>query len=297
MSYELVSVKTADAVVLHGTLHRPASEAPKPIAFDCAILHHGASANFYGASPLFDTLGERLLAGGCAVLRVNSRGHDLLFNSPRGLLGSATEIVDDCRLDLRAWTDFAATSGFRKIAHWGHSLGALKSVYYLAKEQDDRVPLVVAISPPRFACRDFLALQGAESFKAELDHAMRQIDEGRPDELFAIQEPIRSIMSARTFVDKYGPEERYDVLELLPALKVPTLVTIGNESSEGPGRPFWFPFNGLVDKVAALAAATPNLSFVHIPAADHSYAGQTEAVWAAAEAWLGQSAPAPAAGR
>src|SRR5947208_281114 len=130
MSCELVSVQTADGVGLHGTLRRPATGFGAPAAFDCVVLHHGASANFYGASPLFDRLERGLVAAGSAVLRVNNRGHDIVFNGSRGLLGSAYEIVDDCRHDLRAWTDFGENSGFRRIAHWGHSLGALKSIYY-----------------------------------------------------------------------------------------------------------------------------------------------------------------------
>ena len=36
---------------------------------------HGTGGNFY-ASTLFDAIGERCLKQGCAVLRVNTRGHD-----------------------------------------------------------------------------------------------------------------------------------------------------------------------------------------------------------------------------
>jgi len=295
MTRDLVSVRTADGVTLNGSLQRP--EGGSTLPFDCGVLHHGASANFYGPSPLFETLEAHLVASGCAVLRVNSRGHDVVFNSARGSLGSAYEIVDDGRLDLRAWTDFAEAAGFRRIAHWGHSLGALKSVYFMAKEKDARVPLIVAASPPRFSYRTFIDVDRSGAFAAEYEKARRLVEAGQPDELFAISEPIRSLMAARTFVDKYGPEERYDVLDLLPAVQVPVFVSVGNESSEGPGRPFWYPFNRLVENLSALASHTRDLTFVHLPEADHSYAGQAEALWSAAEAWLRQLSPAAMSGR
>src|SRR5581483_7777117 len=124
MQADLVSVETSDGVRLDGALRRPARATEPQLGLDLVICHHGLGGNFYGAS-FFQGAGDRLLADGCAVLRVNSRGHDQLFNSPRGRLGGACEIVDDCRLDWKAWLDFAEQAGFRRIAIWGHSLGAV----------------------------------------------------------------------------------------------------------------------------------------------------------------------------
>src|SRR5262245_61290605 len=95
MEVDLVNVQTVDGIRLDGTLRRPASGRPASLDVDLVIQHHGQAGNFYGAS-MFNGAGEAFLEAGCAVLRVNSRGHDQMFNSPRGRLGASGEIIADC---------------------------------------------------------------------------------------------------------------------------------------------------------------------------------------------------------
>ena len=133
MSIDLVQVRTNDDVRLDGVLTLPESSSVPALGFDAAILHHGVGGNFYGPS-FWPTMTNGLVAKGCAVLRVNNRGHDLMYNSPKGRLGAAYEAVDDCRHDWRAWLDFLESRGYRRIALWGHSLGAVKTIHYLAAE-------------------------------------------------------------------------------------------------------------------------------------------------------------------
>ncbi len=45
--------------------------------------------------------------------------------------------------------------------------------------------------------------------------------------LVAVGIPTFLLLTARTFVDKYGPDERYDILKHLPNVSVPLLVTTG----------------------------------------------------------------------
>ena len=71
-----------------------------------------------------DEATDRLVEGGCSVLRVNNRGHDPIsmaaYNSAgRSPLGAAYEMVDDCRQDWDAWIGFAV-AGLREH----RSLGA-----------------------------------------------------------------------------------------------------------------------------------------------------------------------------
>ena len=47
-----------------------------PLAVDVVILHHGVGGNFYSPG-MFEQYSDALLEQGCAVLRVNNRGHDL----------------------------------------------------------------------------------------------------------------------------------------------------------------------------------------------------------------------------
>src|ERR671938_1871918 len=97
MQVEFVNVTTADAVRLDGYLRTPSSGGG--LGIDLVICHHGVGANFYGPS-FFDAMGDQLLDRGCAILRVNSRGHDQAFLAGTRLLGAAYELIDDCRLDL-----------------------------------------------------------------------------------------------------------------------------------------------------------------------------------------------------
>ena len=118
---ELVSTVTGDGVRLDGVLARGASVRGNDLQVDLFICHHGIGANFYD-SRLYGPLGELLLAAGCDVLKVNNRGHDLVYSQPgsnaealrrtRGRLGAAFEIVEDCRHDWKAWIDFAAAAGY-----------------------------------------------------------------------------------------------------------------------------------------------------------------------------------------
>ena len=109
---------------------------------------------------------------------------------------------------------------------------------------------------------------------------------GVPDDLLAVDIPTSVVLAACTYVDKYGPDERYDILKHLPNVSVPLLVTIGGEEGARPDSADRFPFGGLADEVAALGARQPNLTFALIPGADHFYTGTTDALWAAVDGWL-----------
>src|SRR3954454_16733678 len=124
MDVELVTVTTSDSVRLAGYLRTPDAGSARDPGLDLVICHHGVGGNFYNPS-FFDRMGDELLARGCAILRVNSRGHDQAYLDGQRELGSAFEIVDECRLDFTAWLDFAEQRGFRTIGVWGHSLGAV----------------------------------------------------------------------------------------------------------------------------------------------------------------------------
>ncbi|HLH21922.1 MAG TPA: alpha/beta fold hydrolase [Chloroflexota bacterium] len=285
MNVELVRTTAADGVPLVGALRVPAPGAEPWLPVDVMIMHHGVGGNFYNAH-FQDRMGEALLERGCAVLRVNNRGHDLAYNSPAGRLGAAFEVVDDCRHDWTAWIDLAAARGYRRIGLWGHSLGAVKTIYFLAAQGDARVARAIASSPPRFSYSAYAARPDRAAFLADYERARQMIDAGAPNDLLAVDIPTSVVLTARTYVDKYGPDERYDILRHLPNVSIPLLVTIGGEEGARPDSADRFPFGGLADQVAALSERLPNLTFAVIPGADHFYAGTTDALWAVVERWL-----------
>ena len=287
LNIELVSVRTSDGVKLDGSLRTPDGSTPTTLGIDCVILHHGTGGRFYGASPLHDRLSDRFLAHGVAVLRVNNRGHDLVYLGPNGLLGSGVETVGDCRHDWAAWNDFAEARGFRRIALAGHSLGAVKTIYYLAEVPDPRVRCAIVTSPPRLSYRTYLSMEGSEQFAADFERAQKLLAAGQPDVLFTPRVPIPVPHSARNYVDKYGPVERYDFFRFVSKVPVPMFMTVGDEGSQGPNWPFWFAFGTFRQEVPDLAARTPLLTFEHILGASHIYdAAAADRVWAALGGWL-----------
>src|SRR5207249_11282962 len=124
------------------------------LAVDAFCCVHGTGGNFY-SSTLFDTLAERFLELGCAVLRVNTRGHDGISNAvtARGgrRLGAAYEVMDECRHDLAAWIDWLKERVGPRVGVIGHSLGAVKCLYALAHDPGLQVVAAVGISPPRLS--------------------------------------------------------------------------------------------------------------------------------------------------
>src|SRR5204862_395492 len=85
-----------------------------------------------------DALAERLLAMNVAVLRVNTRGHDLMSTAAtaRGgkRQGAAYEGVDDCRHGLASWVAWLRERGVNRVGLLGHSLWALKRRYAVASK-------------------------------------------------------------------------------------------------------------------------------------------------------------------
>lgn len=287
MYVELVRVVTADGVRLEGTLRLPESSAASRLPVDVMIFHHGVGGNFYNQS-FFEPMSAAFLERGCAVLRVNNRGRDLAYNSPAGRLGAAFETVDDCRHDWTAWLDLAASRGFRQIGLWGQSLGAIKTIYFLSVQGDARIARAITTSPPRFSYSAYRARPDGATFLAYYDRAQQLLDAGEPDALFAAELPTSFVMTARVYVDKYGPAERYDILKHLPNVKTPLLVTIGGEEGIYEDRPDRFAFGGLAEQVAALARDLPTVTFELVPGADHAYTNRTDELWAVVERWLTQ---------
>jgi pimeloyl-ACP methyl ester carboxylesterase len=289
MHVELVNTETADGVRLDGYLRTPAASTSSRRGIDVVICHHGVGSNFYVPS-FFDAMGDALLADGIAILRVNNRGHDQAFHLAQRRLGAAYEVVDDCRKDFTAWLDFAAGRGFRRVALWGHSLGAVKTVYFLSVEPEQRVVCAIASSPPRFVNAAYRASPNRPRFDADIQRAQQLIDAGQPEGILEAQIPQARAFSARTYLDKYGPAARYDYFEHLPKTRVPLLLTLGSLEVAD------ISFAPLAKQGPSMRSDWPNVSYQRIEGADHFYTGRTDDLWANVHGWLNEAlAPAPVA--
>lgn len=279
MQVDLVQITTRDGVRLDGMLQMPAAQPAWPIAGVCCV--HGTGGNFY-ASSMFDALAARCLERGCAVLRVNTRGHDGISNAvtARGgrRLGAAYETVDDCRHDLAAWIEFLNSRVGPRVGLVGHSLGAVKSLYALAHETLD-ADCVVAISPPRLSYAWFCASPEGAHFLETFSEADALVQSGRPGTLMEVQLPLPMPITAAGFVEKYGPDERYNFLKLLHAVRCPTLITYG-EIELG---------NNMAFRAASEAIAEQkrgNITVSTIPRADHFYSAARAELLDCIDQWL-----------
>jgi pimeloyl-ACP methyl ester carboxylesterase len=302
---ELVEVTAADGLRLDGALYLPQPEqaavAP-PVSqagFDAALIVHGTGSNFY-ASRFLAAIADRFVKLGAAALVVNTRGHDqicsALVRHPDGMtssrtIGSAYETVDDCRLDLAAWLKLLAERGYRRIALVGHSLGAVKCVYASVMAADagvlaetlPNVAAVVAISPPRLSYEHFAASVRGPGFLEEHAAAEKHVAEGKPDALLEIRFPLPYVITAAGYIEKYGRDERYNLLKLVDRLPLPALFTFGGlEIQQG------IAFRGFPEALQDKKDAGAKLNIAVIASGDHNYTLVQPALLDAVERWLGK---------
>ncbi|MGC3970247.1 MAG: hypothetical protein QM775_23830 [Pirellulales bacterium] len=88
---------------------------------------------------------------------------------------------------------------------------------------------LVAVSPPRLSYSHFAASVRGPGFLEEVATAERHVAEGRPRELLSIRFPLPYVITAESYLDKYGPAERYNLLRMIDRLPLPTLFTFGSQ--------------------------------------------------------------------
>jgi len=281
---DLVQTTTRDGLRLDGTYQSPPAGSAPAVAVDAFCLIHGTGGNFY-SSTLFDAFAERLLSLGCGVLRINTRGHDGIStaSTPKGGLrqGAAYEIVDDCRHDLAAWVSYLVERAGSRIGLIGHSLGAVKCLYALAQEPDPRVACVIALSPPRLSYEWFCSSPQAADFLATFNQAQQHVDRGEPVALLDIKLPLPFVITAAGYVEKYGPDERYNYLRFVGSVSCSRLVTFGSVEVENN-----MAFRGAPEAIDKLQARHRQLSLETIAGADHFYSGVRDELLARVESWV-----------
>ncbi|HVU86900.1 MAG TPA: hypothetical protein VHD36_06240 [Pirellulales bacterium] len=285
MLVDLINVTTEDGLRLDGALRAPAAEARPSLGADAVLCLHGTGSNFY-ASNMMASLTAALVANGAAALAANTRGHDGISstNAPVGrrLQGAAYEIIDACCHDVTAWLALLGERGYRRLGILGHSLGAVKAIYAQVHRAHPDVAWVVAISPPRLSYSGFLDDSRAEEFLRDYGRAHDLVRQGRSRELIEILFPLAYAISAEGFLDKYGPEERYDVLKLIPRVACPLVITYGTAEL-----PTSAAFRGMPEAIAELPGGERRQLFL-VGGADHFYAGMYSELWARIALGLGR---------
>jgi len=293
MAVDLVHTFAGDGLRLDGALYSPAPNASADIGLDALLVLHGTGSNFY-ASRFLTNIAERAAAWGASCLVANTRGHDqvttALVQHPDGStssrrIGSAYELVDECRLDVVAWLKILTAKGFGRIGILGHSLGAVKTVYAATHETLPGVKALIAVSPPRLSYAHFATSVRGPGFLAELAEAEGHVAEGRPEAIMDIHFPLPYLITAAGYVDKYGRDERYNLLNFVDRLPRPTLFTFGgSEIQQG------IAFRGFADALEEKKTAGANLSTAVVAAGDHHYTGVQGDLLNTIERWLRKQA-------
>lgn len=284
MSMRLVQTTTRDSVRLDGSFQSSAAPGSAGLAVDGLCFVHGTGGSFY-TSTLFDNLADRFLELGCAVLRINTRGHDLMStaSTSRGgrRLGAAYEVVDECRHDLTAWAEWLKQQTGPQIGLIGHSLGAVKCLYALAHEPQLAVTCVAALSPPRLSYSWFCSSPEGKQFLETYSQAERHVEHGQATALLDVKLPLPFVVAAGGYLEKYGPEERYNYLRFLPSVSCPTLITLGSVEVENN-----MAFRAVPEALAELGVRKGMLSIETIAGADHFYSSTRPALVTCVETWL-----------
>lgn len=274
---ELVYVRGPDGIEHTGVVFRPPSAPAKPVAI---LWLHGAWDSFY--KPTLVHVSRELVEFGYTCVAGNDSGHDLATALPKKgqapvLGGHWWEQFETSPDDVRTWVDWVTALGFQRIVLVGHSLGALKALYYQAQRQDPRLlGLVAASAPSPTTCKDAF---GSEETAAL---ARQMVVQGRGRDLLpwgsvplsqgtASAQTYLSLSGAASLV--YGPEGA------LARIRCPLLAFYGTEE----------PHIGTASDLEAIrqsAGAAASVDTALIEDADHLYTGHEAQVAATINRWI-----------
>src|SRR5262249_34444253 len=141
-------------------------------------------------------------------------------------------------------------------------------LYALAHEPDDAVTHLIAVSPPRLSHSWFAASEVGREFLDTYHRARALAESGEPEALLDVRLPLPFVVTAAGYVEKYGPDERYNYLRFIDRVRCRALLTLGEIESANH-----VAFRGAAE---AVAEAAPAVRVVTITGADHFYTGVRE---------------------
>lgn len=284
MLVDLISTTNADGVRLDGAFFAPPVDAEPIGPVDAILLIHGSRGSF--SDPNTREMAEELRQIGYACLSLNTTAHDTVWNYPATGInyGNAYEIIDETCRDLEAGIDYLWNAGYRRITLLGHSMGAVRVAYYAATQDDHRVAAVIPISPVRLSYSYYLDSSDAQEFKDIIRQAQDLESAGKGRELFEAEFPIQQLFSATSYLDKHGPGERYNLVNLAPGIKVPMFVLGGSLETH----------TRLLNMAKDLAEAAPQAEYTIIDGGEHSIANKNKEASTTILRWLASLASQPA---
>ncbi|MCA9066934.1 MAG: hypothetical protein KDA96_27895, partial [Planctomycetaceae bacterium] len=185
----------------------------------------------------------------------------------------------ECPIDLAAWIQFLCADACvlddpaqrTRVLLAGHSMGGVKAIYSQTVAPDARVCGIACLSPPHFCHQHWMNHQLADAFRESYQQARGFVESGRPNELMQCRQPVPFVATAAGFLAKYGPEDTYDILRLIPQLKSPSLVLLGGRTAGSSPA-----FDLLERRLRQMSATSPNVAFELLAGEDMSYSQQPE---------------------
>ncbi len=286
MKTEFIRFTTEDQLILQGLVYSPDVLSRK------AFLHiHGMGGNFY-ENRFIDVMAEHITQAQQTFLSINTRGHDIVADFPipgseekYRRIGNAYEKFEECIFDIKSAVDYLQKSGYEEITLCGHSLGAVKVVYYAAKTQDQRIKKLILMSPP-----DMVGLAEKESnHKDLLSQAEKMILGGKGGELLPVKIWDYYYLSAYTYVDLNTRDKPVDIFNtydktkpsLIAEIKVPTLAFLGEKDDAAI-----LPQQEALELIKNKAINAPNFEIDIIEGASHSYFGREQLMAERVVKWL-----------
>ena len=284
MLVELVSLLNDDGLRLDGAFYPPTEDADRAGPVDAVVLIHGSRGNFYDGAT--KSMAEDLCAQGYACLSLNTNAHDTAWYNPgsREFKGNAFEVLADTCIDLRAGIDHLTERGYRSIGLLGHSMGAVRIAYYAATQGDLRVATAVPVSPVRLSYSYFMESEDAAEFAANIEIARRLIARGEPEGVFRVGHPIPQLFSATSFLDKHGPEEKYNLINHAHGIRVPMLTLNGSLETHSRLR-------DMAQDLAVAAVNSPKAETLMVEGGEHSLVNRTAEASDAVLKWLAALTP------
>ena len=290
MEGKIVKTTTLDGLILQGFISVPENNFERKA---CVIHVHGSYGNFY-KNFFLDNISSRLSKNGIGFFSIGTRGRDYYsdfkikkedgYDSKR--IGSINEIFQECRLDIDAWIKYAKELGFNKIILQGHSLGAMKVVYF-SNNSDFKLSGIILISPP-----DIFGFQESNAGYRLHDNLRKAKELKEKDGLLLMpKETYFDIVSAQTYISLFDtPKDTgmftYSDVNLMrragmSKIDCPLLAIFATEH-EAIINPIDYCINSIRESISNNA----DFSYIVIDGANHGYHNKEDRLASVISDWL-----------
>lgn len=191
---EIIEVNTKRGDTLYGCIY---GEKYKDT---CVIITNGTGGNIF-ENKFLQIVGKELEKSKICFIYAHNSGAFHRLDSPTKSgkpSGCTYELFNNCIEDLQAYITWAKRNKYKHIILGGHSYGANKVVYYLSKNQKEKIDKYILLSPTDMGC---LKNNKEISAKVLMPIAISYEKENKLDELLPVLFDNYNQFVARTFLD------------------------------------------------------------------------------------------------